>query len=409
MKNFVNHFIRNNGFWVGGAVLVSKLSVFFTVLFTTWILTVNEFGMISAALNFLAFFTVLAGGGSYQGILRFGSIAEVPEKEQLKNYSFTYGLLLQLALSIILIAIAAVFYWNTQIVFVLICVLVIRFFGLFLLEQAKAEARADFDNKKFALLDIASSLSLLILTVAGLYLFGLKGYLLALCISPFTVLFLHKFRVSKHREFFRSISEKEFWNFSVTTAMATQVGEWIFLLDVFFISMLIGSSAVAEFRVSNTIPMNLVFIAYIILQTGYPELCKNYRNLSYQRKYLKDYFKALLPVVIVLLLVSYLFADLIMKIFGEQYQDSQLFRILILVCISVMLIRAPFSYALAALGKPKWTLWVSLLMMVLLSVSYYLLTPDFGLTGVAWINVAGVTFSGILYAAAYIYESKRLT
>ncbi len=409
MKNFASHFIRNNGIWVGGAVLVSKLSVFLTVIFTAWFLNKTELGMISQALNFLAFFTVLAGGGSYQGILRFGSIAEGDEKEKLKNYSFTFGLLFQVVMSFIFIAIAAVFYWSSQTVLLLICTLVIRFFGIFLLEQAKSEARADFNNKKFALLDIASSLALLLLTVAGLYFFGLYGYLLALCLSPFMVLFFHQFKILKHRDFFRSISEREFWNFSVTTAIATQVGEWIFLLDVFFISPLIGSSAVAEFRVSNTIPMNLVFIAYIILQTGYPELCRNYRNLSYQRKYLRDYFKVLLPIIIVLLAVSYLFADLIMKIFGSQYQDSSLFKILILVCASVMLIRAPFSYALAALGKPKWTLWVSLLMMALLSVSYYFIIPESGLKGVAWINVFGVTFSGILYASAYLYESKRIT
>lgn len=409
MINFANHFIRNNGIWVGGAVLISKISVFLTVLLTAWFLNKEELGVISQALNFLAFFTVLAGGGSYQGILRFGSIVKDAEKEQLKKYSFTFGLLLQLVVSLIFLSVAAVFYWNSGMILQLIAALMVRFFGFFLLEQAKAEARADFDNKKFALLDIASSLSLLILTVAGLYFFGLKGYLSALCLSPFTILFFHQFKINWHRKFFTSITEREFWNFSATSALATQVGEWIFLLDIFFISLLLSSSAVAEFRVSNTIPMNLVFISYIILQTGYPELCRNHSNLNYQKKYLKDYFKTLLPVVILLLAVTWFFSDFIMKIFGESYQDSSLFRILILVCVSVMLIRAPFSYALAALGKPKWTLWVSLLMMILLSASYFFFIPHFGLKGVAWINVAGVTFSGFLYASAYLYESKKIT
>lgn len=407
MKNFFNHFIRNNGIWVGGAVLLSKICTFLTMLVTVWFLSKDNLGQISSALNFLAFFTILAGAGSYQGVLRFGSIAEGEEKERLKRYSFTYGLLAQLIISFIFLAVAAVFYFEEYTILSLIAFLTIRFFGLFLLEHGKAEARADFNNKKFALLDIITSIALLALSIIGLYFYGLSGYVVALCVAPFTAIFFHKWSFSLNRAFFNTLSEKKFWKFSVTSAMATQIGEWIFLLDVFFITMFLGNASVAEFRVSNTIPMNLVFISYIILQTGYPELCKNYRDKTYQRIYLRNYFKTLIPIALIILMVSYFFPRQIMSIFGSQYVDTSLFTILILVCLSVMLLRAPFSYVLAALGKPHWTLWVSVFMMAVLSASYFLFTQKIGLIGVAWINVAGVTLSGLLYASAYLYESRR--
>lgn len=408
MRKFLENFIQNNGIWVGSAVFVSKVSAFLLVVMATNCLLKEDFGQISSAVNFLGFFIAVNGFGSYQGMLRYGAVATEAERENLRAYSFSFGLLLQLAITLVMVAVAAFIYRDDWSLFQLVAVFSIRFFGIFLLEQAKSEARAAFDNKKYALLDIAASFFMLVLGVLLIAWLGKSGYIWALCISPFVVLIFHRFKISFKKVDFTSFSKREFWNFSFTTVIGTQLGEWIFLLDIFFITLFLNENAVADYRVSNTIPMNLLFISYIFLQTGYPELCRRYRDKAFQKNYLFNYFKTLAPAALVILLAGFLFSDFLMSLFGKHYDNSDLFRILLLGAVSVILIRAPFTYMLAALGKPKWSLIISGLMFILLSGLYFYLIPEYGTKGAAWISVFGLFFSGILYVLAYLYELKKI-
>lgn len=408
MKKFLKNFILNNGIWVGSAVLISKVSALLLVIMATNFLQKQAFGEVSSAINFLGFFSAMTGFGSYQGMLRFGAMINEDEKEKLRAYSFSYGLLFQLLLTVVMVVIAAFVYQNEWSLFQLIAIFTIRFFGIFLLEQAKAEARAYFNNKKYALIDIVASLAMLFSGVLLIYVLGKDGYVWALCFSPFIVFLIHRFRVNFGKIDFSTFKEKEFWNFSITTVAGTQIGEWIYLLDIFFITLLLNGNAVADYRVSNTIPMNLLFIAYVFLQTGYPELCKRYQDKTFQKNYLFNYFKTLLPVSLIILFLGFVFSNDLMLLFGKQYSNSSLFRVLLVGAVSVILIRAPFTYVLAALGKPKWNLMISIIMFCLLTMLYYVLIPIYGLIGVAFISVFGLVFSGILYVLAYLYELKRI-
>ncbi len=408
MTNFIKNFFQNNGAWVATGTMVTKFSSFLVILFASRWLTKNDFGEVSAAINFLGFFVVFTGFGSYQGMLRFGAIVSPEEREKLKAYSFSYGMLIQLIICLVMAAVAWLIYRDHWSLLSIILLFNIRFFGVYLLEQAKAETRADFNNKKYALLDILSSVSLVLLVIILIQLLGKDGYIWALCVSPFAVLLIHKFKLSFSKKNLFSFTERDFWKFSVTSAMGGQVAEWLFLIDIFFISLIINQTAVAEYRISNTIPINLMFLAYVFLQTGYPELCKQHLNKDFQKKYLRNYLKSLIPISFVILAFGLTFPDALISLFGKHYEDSSIFKILIFGTVSVILIRAPFGYLLSALGKPAYTLGVSVIMLVIISIAYYFIIPKYGLKGVAYTNVFGLTLSGILYGLAYFYELKKI-
>lgn len=411
MFEFLQKFLRSGGAWVTASMLAAKACMFFGMLVGAWWLPKSTFGEISTALNFLGFFTALVGGGSYQAALRFGALTQNRgERENLYRYLWYTGLGAQAVVTVIFCVFAAMLYYDTPYFVWLFAAMAVRLLGLFFLEGAKAQARGDLDNVLFSKLELGASVSFLLLIIAGTSLYGAGGYLLALALAPFSV-FIFKRNILHWAAVPQSAvpySSKELWTFAWYTALSTQVAEWIFLLDLFFIGHILTASDVAEFRVHNTIPVNLLFIPYALLQTQYPELCRHISNPDFHRSYFRQYFKLMLPIVLFLFVVITLAAGPILGLFGKNYNHPELFTVLMLASASVMLLRAPYGYGLSALGKPRWTLLISVAMLPLLALAYGFVLSRYGLLGAAWVNVAGVTFSGLMFFICYQWELKKL-
>lgn len=409
MIKFLSNFFKQSGIWVASSFFVSKIAAFLLTLFIARILSKEDLGWVMYGLNYLGFFIPFVGFGSSHGALRYAAIEkENEEKQKIIAYSFSYGLIFNGLLSLIMLVLAFILFGNGN-QLLIISFFVIRLFGIFLLEQAKAEARGKHDNKKFGQLEIYSNILLLVSAVLFAYFFGVKGYVFSLCLSPFVVLFIHRFRISFDRILFKNFTEKSFWKFCVSIAFTNQISELIFLLDVFFIGVFLDNSAVAHYRIYSIIPFNLFFLAALFFQTAYPKLCENHQNNQYQLQFLFNFWRLMVPITILIFVVSYFGAEYILTLFGNDYaQDPIVFLILIGASISVLLLRTPFGYLLASKGKSSYNLVASSISIISLLVFIKPIISDFGLEGVAWLSFINLLFTGIFLMASYFYSVYRV-
>lgn len=410
MKTFIQDFIAKKGIWVGTSLLISRLSAFLLSVFVARILSKEEFGAVTFGLNFLTIFLAFSGFGASQGVLRFGSgINDPAKKTDLFRYAFSYGLIYNFILTAIMFLTVLLLYWDDILKVELIAIFSIRFLGIYLVEQKKAEYRADHNNKSFAKLDIFLSVSALVLGIAMCFFWGVKGFIVSLCIAPF-LLFFYDYRLHFSLRPFISqdFTKKEFWKFSWITALTTQIGELVFILDIFFIGLLMNDHDVANYKISSMIPMNILVLGFIFMQTEYPKLCLHHNDRKYQYQFIFNYWKLFAVIGSIILFFGYLFEDEILSIFGSQYQNVEIYRILLVGAVGSLLLRVLFVYMLAAIGKSGWNLAISVFMLVITSISLFLVIPKYGLDGVSYVTLGCLTLSGILPLFAYFYESKKL-
>ena len=408
MINFITNFFKQSGIWVASSFFVSKISAFLLTIFMARILSKEDLGWVMYGLNYLGFFIPFVGFGSSHGALRYAAIEkENVEKQKIIAYSFSYGLIFNILLSLIMLVLAFVIFGNGN-QLLIVSLFMIRLFGVFLIDQAKSEVRGFHNNKKFGQIEIYSNILLLVSAVFLAYFFGVKGYIFSLCLSPFVVLFFHRFRISFDRTQFKNFTEKSFWKFCVTMAFTNQVSELIFLLDVFFIGIFLDNSAVAHYRIYSIIPFNLFFLAALFFQTAYPKLCENHQNNQYQLQFLFNFWKLMVPITILIFAVSYFGAEYILTLFGNDYAENpKVFKILIVASISVLLLRTPFGYLLASKGKSIYNLIAALISILSLLVLIKPIISNFGLEGVAWLSLVNLFFIGNFQMISYFYLVYR--
>lgn len=408
MIKFLSNFFKQSGIWIASSFFVSKIAAFLLTLFMARILSKEDLGWVMYGLNYLGFFIPFVGFGSSHGALRYTAIEkENEEKQKIIAYSFSYGLIFNILLSLIMLVLVFVIFGNGN-QLLIVSLFMIRLFGVFLIDQAKSEVRGFHNNKKFGQIEIYSNILLLVSAVFSAYFFGVTGYILSLCLSPFVVLLFHRFRISFDRTQFKNFTEKSFWKFCVTMAFTNQVSELIFLLDVFFIGIFLDNSAVAHYKIYSIIPFNLFFLAALFFQTAYPRLCENHQNNQYQLQFLFNFWRLMIPITILIFAVSYFGSEYILKLFGKDYAENpKVFKILIVASISVLLLRTPFGYLLASKGKSIYNLIAALISILSLLVLIKPTISNFGIEGVAWLSLVNLFFIGIFQMISYFYLVYR--
>lgn len=402
----ISGFIRQSGWWVGVSSVYAKILAFGMMLFLVWVLSESEFGRLTIALNFVGFFIPMVGFGASHGMLRFGARSDGEALQDLRHYALRQGIGYQAVLSVVVIASALVFYWEQWAVLGLVFLMLFRLFGLFLLEQAKAEVRAELDNKKYARIEIVSNSVALVSGVLLTIFYGAWGYVVSLCLYPFSVLFLHRFRsswVSLEQGF-----RKAFWDFSIKSVLTYIVFMWVFLLDVFFVGRYFSAEAVGWYKISTLIPMNLIFLAQVYTQTLYPELCRRADQKTYLRHFIKTYYFIFIPVTGVLLVSGYWFSRELMALFGEGYQDVSVLKIMFWQMASCILMRIPMGNLLSAMGHITASLFIGVAILLSMLLGYLFFLPGEKPLVAAVISLICITLGGVMAVFFFVYKFSKL-
>jgi O-antigen/teichoic acid export membrane protein len=122
MIKFLSNFFKQSGIWVASSFFVSKIAAFLLTLFMARILSKEDLGWVMYGLNYLGFFIPFVGFGSSHGALRYAAIEkENEEKQKIIAYSFSYGLIFNILLSLIMLVLAFIIFGNGNQLLIVSC------------------------------------------------------------------------------------------------------------------------------------------------------------------------------------------------------------------------------------------------------------------------------------------------
>lgn len=410
LKEFLSRFFSNKGHHVFFSFLIAKICGFLGSLVIIRLLPENEYGILSIVISVCAIFLPFSGFGSNQILLRYGSISEKENKQNLSSYLFFKGIFNEIILIVIFVGISLFYTPKYENIIIIFLFFGIRLMGFYLSNHIQTYYRISGKNDIFAKVSNAITIGGFILLLVLTYLFKFYGYLLAIALIPYLSLFwLKKEMFSAKRIVYDN--KKEIWRFGIFTAATSVISETLFSLDVMLLGFLMNENAVANYKVAILLPSNITVLAISFMQSDYPLLSKNYQNKNFLKSYIKNYYKIFIPICILILGFFYFFKDLLLKVFfGTNYSDnSNLMMILLLGFTFGMLSRNLFGNLLPAIGKIEVNTWVSILSLIILCVTAYFLVNTFGILGMGISLSLVLIWEGLAYLTFFGNYLKKLT
>lgn len=411
LRNFIGDFFNNKGQHVFLSLLIAKICAFLGSLFIIRILPENEFGTISIVASVFAIFIPFSGFGSQQSLLRFGSMSnDSMEKEKLSNYLLKQGFIYQLLLSGLFIFVSLFFISKYQDIFYIFLLFTIRLIGFYFLNHIQSQFRIFGNNREFAKITNVVNLSGVGLLLVLSYYFGLKGYLIAIAITPFIAFYWFK------KEYLNSVvenfsfSKNEIWNYGLHAAGTALLSDTLFSADVLMLSFLMNETAVANYKVAILIPANITFLALTFMQSDFPVLAKNYRNKNFLTSYITNYYKIFIPISLLIFLVGFIFkTEILYLFFSERYSDNSWVFVILLGGFSLnMLFRNLYGNLLSAVGMMKMNTAISVLTLMMLVLFSFVFVKKCGIEGMAFSLTLSMFIGGFLLLFSFYLYWKDL-
>ena len=411
LSEFLRNFFQNKGQHVFLSLLIAKICAFLGSLFIIRILPESEFGTMSIVASVYAIFAPFSGFGSHQSLLRFGSLNDdVSEKRSLANFLMLKGFGYQILLSVLFLFVSIFYVSRYEDIFYIFLFFAARLIGFYFFNYIQSELRIFGNNREFARVNNVVNILGVILLLILSYFFGLKGYLIAIALTPFISLFWFKKENLKSFTENFSFNKKEIWNYGLHASGTALLSDALFSADVLLLSFLMNETAVANYKVAILIPANITFLALTFMQSDFPILAKNYQNRNFLWNYIKNYYKIFIPISALIFLIGFIFKNEILHLFfSEKYAGNSLVFIVLLgaFCLN-MLFRNLYGNLLSAVGKMKINTLISALTLLFIFGFSFLFVPNFGVNGMAMSLTLTLFINGLLLMFSFLYYLKNL-
>jgi O-antigen/teichoic acid export membrane protein len=396
-----------------GANIVQKMGVMLTSFVLVRILSIEEYGIWSYALNIFSFFILVQGLGSHIGVLQYTSSGN--DSGQKRLY-FKYGLKLNLLANVIVIAVGLILFYSVHLKIPesnhVLRLIIFALFSIGVFECYKSYFRGILQNRAYSLIITYQTVIQSALYIGLGYLMGLKGLAIGIIIANIISCFI-AWIFDKSPEISPvtvKLEKKKFINFSLFSTANNVISQVLYLLDTFLIGQIMAASvAVATYKAASMIPFNLTFIPLAIMTFVYPYFCNHAQDKVYVKKKYFQLVKGLFIFNLILVGSLYFLAPHIIKIlFTSRYMEAvPSFRILIVGYFFASTFRIPAGNTLAALHKVNYNMIVSIVSGITNIVLDYFLIKHYGIIGAAWATSAIYVISGILsnaYLLRYLYR-----
>ena len=384
---FLKDFYNNKGLLVFSSILIEKIIGLVNVIFVVRLISESDYGLITLIASLFGVFVTLNGFGAIQGLLRFGALEkEEKNKEKLANYILKQGFKRHIFLIIAFVFVGLFYEFKYVNIWIVVAFFAIRMIGYYFYSFILNYYRIQNQNNKFAKISIFINCLGLLIAVGLTFGFGKYGYLLGLAITPWISLFFYKKSLLKSTNFkLINNDKKEFWTYSINSSVTYFFSELLFMIDVFLIGFLLNESAIANYKVAIILPMNLMFIPLIFMQTDYPKLVEQSKNKSYLLFYIRNYYKIFIPLSLLILLVGFLIKDNVLAlVFGEEYQQNGWIFFTILVAVTFnMCFRNLYGNMLSAVGLANKNASVAIFSIILMFVLGTFFIHFYGVIGAA--------------------------
>lgn len=406
----------DKGFYhIFGSAFINKVIQFAASILLVRILSKQLYGVWSYAENILQFFLLIQGLGAVVGFLQFSSATnDLNKKMSYFKFTLILGILTN---SIIALAILIFAYFGSLPIKGSLEVLSYLFlFPLFsiIFDSIQIYFRSSFENKKFAYLTTLNSATFLLFSVLGAFYWGLLGVAVGRYIAVFVsivlgIYFLKTILKPLISSSSLSVHEvKEFMSFSLISMLSNIFSSLLFLLDVFFIGMLMKDELmVASYKIATIIPFAMNFLPMTIIIYVYPYLVQLAHDKEKIKLKLHQLMKILFAVNSIISICCIIFADLIISIiFGKKFLDAvPAFRILMLSYIIIGSFRSPLGNTINALKKVKYNLIVVIVTGLINIVLDYVLITHYKMIGAA---LTSLTVSALSVIMSYLFFNHAI-
>lgn len=402
-------------FHIMGSTLVNKIIGFLTNVIIVRILTKTDYGVFSSAFNTYAMVALFSGFGITNGILYYCSDKEKKDK-RLAYYDFSlkYGFISDIFLAIILIVYGL---WgpvgisDSRKYVVILSALPL---ASYIQNYYAVVLRTRKENIKYSRLLNINSLSYAVFAVIGSYMWGIYGticgrYLAFLLTALIGAIYCKPYL--KVSEAFHDLTRDEKFNIIKYSAAAGSMSAFnniLYMIDVWLIGFIVADTEIlASYKVATVIPEHMSFIPSCIAIVIFPLFVEKSDNIEWLLMNIKKLYKSMLVLSGVIATVLIIVSPFMIKIlWGEQYADSiSCFRILAISFFFLSSFRILTTNILAALGKVKFNLIISIIVGLANVILDIVLIYYFGSIGAA---VATLIISILASALSVPYLVKYL-
>lgn len=400
--------------WQKGAIhiftgsFLNKFVVFFGSIVIVRLLSKTEYGMLGYAENLYSFAFILAGVGISNAIMRYVVLAQTVEE---KKAVFFFSSRLAFKFNIILVALLEIinfFYPHSEgfeACRVYIYIMLISLPFQYYVDNGLALERAMFSNKKYALLSLATSASIIISKLVGASAAGLIGVIVLGVAVNFTLSLIMKY--TSENKYFNEVQlnaitkEKKHQIISYSIQYMITNGMWtlFMLIDIFMLGKLSNNpTVIADYKVAYAWPANISIICAAIGIFIAPYFIKNENNPVWIRKnYIRTFLLSFIFVGSAGL-VMILLAKPLIYIYGgpDYYNIIPLMQILTIGSIINNGLRYTTANIFAAMGRIKFNMAVSMLGIVVQILLNLYMIPRLGMYGPAVTGIVNYSIMAII-------------
>lgn len=413
LTNFIKSFHKRSGTFILFASIFAKITSFITSLIIVKLIPNKELGVVIFAYNICSFIFPLAGVGLYQGLLTYSPLLVTPQKKrELYNYVQSKGLKLNIIIIVIGVLVTLFIKFsipNTR--FYVIAFLFILIPNLFL-ENVKIYLKVFKKNKLFAYTEVIYNLILFITSISLAYFYEEVGYAAALILTPFitSLVFLPQTKLN-----FKNISKPQiinidFWKFGITAAFTSISSQVLVVIDILLVGIIIADpEAVTSYRYISIIPISILFLPQVFMNTDYVSLTENIYNKNIVYRYIKNYITTFSIIsILILLSVTSLSTHILNLIDSNFVKYHECLIILTIGILPILILRGLFGNILSSIKCVKVNMYIVLIGIVLNIVGNYYFIPQYNLKGAAITSAIVMWFTSILSMISFFVLYRRV-
>ena len=387
--------------------VLAKVVVFLGGIVVVRILSQNDYGIYSYAINAFNILFILNDFGASNAALQ--NITEQKDNKERQQAVLKYSIKMGIIGSLIsgtLIFLSPLFYpyeieeakyLTPMLCLVPLLTVVTMLFTILL--------RANFQNKKYAILNLTQTVASYAFLIPMSYIWGIKGAILSryfyIIVTIILGLLLTKrlrIKTGKDNQLNKD-EKKSFTKYALITQLNNTIGSLLIYIDTFMIGLLIATpESVALYKVASTIPAALAFLPNCVMVYVIPYFVLHNKN----QKWLRDKYSKLIKfgilgygVFSLILIIGSKF--IINTLYTPEYSEAVLpFIILMIGFFFSATFKIPTNNILFAMRKMRFKLVITIssgILNIILNVSFI---NHFGITGAAITTTLINIFSSIL-------------
>ncbi len=387
--------------------ILAKVVVFLGNIVVVRILSKNEYGIYAYVINTFSMLYILDDFGASSAALQY--ITEQKENKQKQQAILKYAIKLGLigsAISGLLILISPLFF-PFKIVEAKYLVPILCLIPIFSIVKGLLSVvlRANFENKKYALLNLTETISSYLFLIPLCFFFGVKGAILSRYCYTIVALILGIYltrnlikKDNKQNQLDKG-EKKSFNQYALATQLNSAISSLLIYIDTFMVGLILSTSkSVASYKVASTIPAALSFLPTCVVVYVLPYFVANNKN----KEWLKSRYYKLIQYGMLgygLFTIGLIvFSKVIFNIlYTQTYQEAILpFCILMVGFFFSATLKIPTNNILCAMKKLKSNLVITILSGILNALLNVIFIQKYGIVGAALTTTFTNIFSSII-------------